>query len=268
MIRRIGVVLLALMFVASFAWADNRPEFDAVGQDATNYFNDFIKEFIVDNATNGFGVLINEKSDFRNLASREFFSVGQNAIGPSPDTCFNALKPYTSYLTKAAKQGVYQWSIVLQMTPESDLNINIRDCVVKDQSHDILTGAQQTGRFTDLTGRTNFVLAANPRITVVAVAGPNATPGWTQQTLVARQMPGLTPLALNRVFFTSKALWEDGVVAAMPEFGADGQFELSAGDRIVVTIEVPPVNTTDIRYAADNVVIKYIGEVDTEVLGN
>jgi hypothetical protein len=278
MIRRIAVILLALAFVTVPAWADNSPEFDAVGNDAGNYFNDFIKVSVVNNVADGYGNLINNSSDWiGKVFPYETYSGG---LAQSPDTCFD---DYDSNLTIASTAGTYHWRIVLQMTPESDLNINIIECVLKDQGKSVWTDAQQTGRYTDPAGLTHFVTYANPKITVKAYPGPQAVDDFPIGGfyLKARSLPGLCPATLDGVRITSKALWEEGLVAALPGFekgydsydggvarsdfgwGWDDGVKLTAGDMIDVTIEVPSSNTTDIRYGPDNVVVKYIGELFT-----
>lgn len=84
----------------------------------------------------------------------------------------------------------------------------------------------------------------------------------------ARQIPGLGLLCLDNALYTSKALWEEGIVMVMPETGVtnscgETMFNLKQGDAIVVSVSVPGNNTCDIYYGPDNVVLKYIGIVGT-----
>ena len=41
--KKVAILLVALMFTVP-AFAGNIPEFDAVGDDSANFFNDFIKD--------------------------------------------------------------------------------------------------------------------------------------------------------------------------------------------------------------------------------
>jgi len=84
----------------------------------------------------------------------------------------------------------------------------------------------------------------------------------------ARTLPGLTPVAMDQQLYTSKALWAEGIVLVMPETGVQNQsgqsmYALKQGDVIQVQIAIPP-QPTDIRYGADNVILKYIGIVGTD----
>jgi len=84
----------------------------------------------------------------------------------------------------------------------------------------------------------------------------------------ARQLPGLALMSLDNALYTSKALWEEGIVMVMPETGVtnsagETMFNLKQGDAIEVTVSVPHNNTCDIYYGEDNVVLKYIGIIGT-----
>jgi hypothetical protein len=177
-------------------------------------------------------------------------------------------------MTDAWNQGVYKWRIVLQMKPESDINVNIYDCVLKHNSFDIWEGADQTGRYRAPWGELVFVPTANPTMTVKAIPGPLATPGFTSPlTLDARTLPGLTLVAMEDQLYTSKAHWEEGIVLALPKTGetnTSGQTEynLKQGDVIEVTVEIPYNNTVDLFYGADNVLLKYIGVIGTWYYGD
>jgi hypothetical protein len=74
---------------------------------------------------------------------------------------------------------------------------------------------------------------------------------------------------LESAFYTSKAIWEEGVVMVMPETGTtnslgDPVFLLKQGDQIRVRIDVPTGHPADIYYGPDNVCLKYIGICGTE----
>ncbi len=253
MFKRLLVVLVAMMFMCGPAFAGDRPEFDAVGDDSGNYFNDAVKALVVANNPWNFS------SDFRDEAFLP-------PVQLTPDICF---PDYLSAYTQWRRPALYTWFIVLQMDPQSDLDINIRDCVVKHNSKTPFgtgpwEGADQTGRFQLNSGENVFVPAANPRMTVTAIPGPFAVFGFNQPFVMTnRTQGGLFELPFEDLLFTSKGLWEEGLVARLPEFLApapDGvEYPLSAGDLLRIDIEIPFINSVDIRYGQDNVVVKYVG---------
>jgi uncharacterized repeat protein (TIGR01451 family) len=243
--------------------AGSRPEFDTVGCDATNYFviGDKIKQLVIDRNVNSYGQKINLWSDFWD----EYFSTTAGEL--YPDKCFPG---YDSALTDPWNQGVYEWNIVLQMKPESDINLNIVDCVMEHNQLDIWNNAEQTGQYRASWGELFFVPAANPMVTAEAIPGPYATPGFEESfTLDGRTHPALNTVPLLNAHYTSKAFWEEGIIIALPETGttnSQGQsvYNLKNGDNIRVTIEIPTSNTVDIHYGPDNVILKYVGIIGTE----
>ena len=276
MIRKIIIFSILIALTATPAIAGNAPEFDAVGDDSANIFNDFIKEMVVGNNYVA-GVYINECSDWDNFHEtvnsvyvwEEFFTTAGMLF---PDPCFNDPQVYRSYssaLTDAYNAAEYRWRIILQMKPESDIDLNIVDCVTKHNEPDWGYSAEQTGRYRADWGQLFFVPSANPSVTVAAIPGPFATPGFEEAFYMdARQIPGLGLLCLDNALYTSKALWEEGIVMVMPETGVtnscgETMFNLKQGDAIEVSVSVPGNNTCDIYYGPDNVVLKYIGIVGT-----
>ncbi|MDY6986526.1 MAG: DUF11 domain-containing protein [Thermodesulfobacteriota bacterium] len=251
--------------ICPFVEVGNRPEFDTVGCDATGYFasQDKIKQQVVENNIDGFGRLINLYSDFAN----ESFVTSAGDLFPDP--CFPG---YMSAMTDFWNEAVYEWEIVLQMKPESDIDLNIVDCVLDHNEPEIWGGADQTGRYRAAWGELIFVQAGNPHVTVEAIPGPFATPGFTVPfNLDARTLPGLRPVPLVDTPYTSKAFWEEGIVMVMPETGETngmGQtvYNLKDGDLIRVTITIPSWNTVDIHYGEESVMLKYIGIIGTEYL--
>lgn len=266
------------MLTASVCTAN--PEFDAVGCDATNVFaaNNQIQfdALIKINGMASIATPLNTVSDFRdyldpNGVPLESFS---NTAGlPTLDLCYapyaNAHN-YQSILTSAWNESTYTWSIVLQMQPESDINVSVYDCVLKNSSPSwlpmqFLDFAEQTGRFTAPDGQLMFVPGANPTMTVVASPGSAATPGFVAPFIMdARTLPGLKCKPMEGALYTSKALWDEDIVCVLPETGehnVKGQptYKLSQGDIITVHVEVPKNNTADIRYGKDNVMLKYVG---------
>jgi hypothetical protein len=211
-ITRMITMLSVAMLLALPAWGGNVPEFDAVGCDAANFFaltNAAQHQQVINNNIGPLGP-INISSDFIN----ERFS--QTAGQLFPDPCFGI----PSALTDAYNEGIYDWNIVLQMKPESDINLNIYDCVLKHNEFNIWTGAEQTGRYRADWGQLFFVPSANPSVTATASPGMYATPGFISPVILdARTLPGLNIVALDDMLYTSKALWEEGLVMVLPETG-------------------------------------------------
>jgi hypothetical protein len=325
--RKAFLVLVAIALLASPAFAGNRPEYDTVACDYTNFFSydfDLTRIFTARTNLDGFGNPINLFSDFSYRAGQtnnqhdpcflpefygecvfdEFF---ENTAGQCyPDPCFgfcfdritepsglvensNGSHGYQSALTDAWNQGEYVWQIVLQMKPESDINLNIQDCVLKhngirpwnpfffQNSEGVLEGgdeAEQTGRYRASWGQLFFVAVANPTITAEAIPGPYATPGFVAPVFLdARNMPGLGLVPLVDALYTSKAVWEDDLVIALPETGTVNQsgqtmYNLKQGDKIKVSVAIPPNNSVDIRYGPDNIILEYIGIVGTEYVSS
>ncbi len=264
MIKKLALLVLFVAFVSAPALAGNIPEFDAVGDDSANFFNDFIKQMVVDNNIDPNGTQINLFSNF----PVEFFNT--SAAGPFVSACFPG---YSDYKAGPWFPNDYFWRIVLQMAPETDLDLNIRDCVLKENQRNIWFYAQQTGRWRQSNGKLVFAKNKNPRISVQAVPGPNQPAGAAPFYMDARKMPGLGLTALLQKLYTSKALWEEGIVMKLPEPGTFNQlgqpvFVLREGDIMDVTIDVPWNNPVDIYYGADNVVIKYVGIIGLSILGN
>ena len=247
---------------------ESRPEFDAVGMDSNNLFNDYFKDMVVENGRDSQGNKINDFSDFLS----EYFA---NTASPeSPDPCFSKpAKEYLSALAGTWTEATYEWQITLQMKPVADIQLNLIGCVLRRSEVDVWKGAEQTGRYKLPwgLGHVFFIPSANPRITVLALPGAFATTGFPDEGfyLNTRVIPGLGVLPLVDGLFTSEAILEEGIVMALPETGytnGNGQtmYELEKGDRIKVVIKVPFNNTADIRYGSDSVVLRYIGVVGTE----
>jgi hypothetical protein len=265
MMKRLLLVLIAVAFMCTPVLAGDRPEFDCVGDDSANYFNDAVKALVV--ANNPW----NLTSDFTDAA---LFAVPERFIPPvqlTADLCFPG---YLSAYTQWHRPARYTYYITLQMDPQTDLDINIRDCVTKHNSTTIFgegpfDGAEQTGRTWDWLGNPIFNPGANPLVTAQAFPGPNAAFGFAAPfDLVNRTQGGLFLLPFRNLLYTSKAVWEEGLVARMPEFmvpnlSGGTEYPLSAGDIIRIDIDMPSTSTTDVRYGSDNVCIKYVGVTGT-----
>jgi hypothetical protein len=277
-----------MAFVAAPALAGNIPEFDVVGLDSANIFNDAVKQLVIDNNLLPNGDRLNDFSDWTggapirpvlpqppnvNKVPTEWFA---STGTPRPDDCFDGLvdcagnaRDYTSYATGAIFPGLYQWLIVLQMAPESDIDLNIRDCVTKQNAFDIWFYAQQTGRWRDANSQLQFRPNLNPLVTVWAIPGPRSSFQFNAPFLMdarAVPTPNLQPVTLDgTVRFTSKALWEEGIVMALPTGGQGAigqqQFLLREGDMMFVQFVIPLNHPADVRYGVDNVSLKYIGVV-------
>jgi len=271
------VVFSAVLFISALSWAGNTPEYDAVGVDTDNFFAaTTIYYQIVSQAKTG----LETDSDFNAGVQNgwygghgmyERFHTNAGQLTSSP--CYG--EGVEVALTDAWNQGTYEWWIVLQEKPETDLNVNIMDCVLKHNEFDIWTAAEQTGRYRAPWGELIFLQASNPQITVEAFPGPYATAGFmAPMTLDARTLPGLTTVPLNGVLYTSKAIFPEGIVAALPATGntnGSGQMEynLKQGDIIHVMVNIPPnANTADVYYGPDSVIVKYVGVVGTDFLAS
>jgi hypothetical protein len=263
-IRKIFPVLLLSVFLASFSWAGNIPEYDAVYSDADNFFAKTNAPYIA---------VTNAMVQWYDLERNSNFAPGNNEFFRTTagqlfdDACWTAFK---SALTPTYTASTYEWQIVLQMQPESDINLNIYDCVLKHNEFDLWTAAEQTGRYRAPWGQLFFLPASNPRVTVQMIGGPFKDPGWNGAPILmdTRTMPGLYNLTVNRLLYTSKAHWEEGIVLVMPQTGARGAsgqlfYDLHQGDKIYVKVEVPNTNSVDLWYGADNVLLKYIGVIGT-----
>jgi len=248
---------------------NTHPEFDLVGTDSHNYFEDYRKKQIVELSTDGEGKRIN---DFSNFPSEHF----QSTSGPLlPDPCFSQANDYLSALAPAWTETSYAWQIVLQMKPAGDIHLDLVGCVLKQGEVDAWKAAEQTGRYRLPWGRGEvfFVWSANPSLTVLALPGPYATAGFPAEGfyLDARRVPGLDLYTLLETPFTSQALMEEGIVIALPKTGATnayGQttYELKQGDRIRVEVGVPGNNLVDIRYGSHNAILRYTGIVGSEYI--
>ena len=266
--KKLMIILVSVMFMSTAAFAATTPEFDAVGDDSGNYFNGAIENSVVAHNEDGFGDLINADSDFTDhfIASGLWGESFSPTIGLYPDPCF---PEYLSVFTARRNCGSYEWRIVLQMKPQTDLDLNIVDCVLDGSGNSIWANAGQTGRYVKANGVKVFVKGANPRITVEAFAGPCASFAGSFY-MDARKMPSLNVGPLVETLYTSKALWEEGLVMVLPKTGKTNRsnqdtYDLHQGDMLKVNVEVPTNNTADIRYGQDNVVVKYVGLIGSEL---
>ncbi len=264
------MIFAAVALLSAPAFAGERPEFDTVGCDASNYFNDQVDQLVIDNNVDG-GLLTNEYSSFFD----EYFT--QTAGQAKPDPCF---PEYMSHLVDAWNSAEFTWQIVLQMKPDTDLDINIRDCVLKMNSRtpfgeNPFEGAMQTGRYMMPWGQVFWLPESNPRITVRALPGEYATSGFPYEgfTLTGRTTPGLADILLQDQLYTSKGIWEESIVVIMPETGVvnpagETEYRLKQGDKINIEVKVPGTNTVDMYYGQDNVAVKYVGITGTEYLSS
>jgi hypothetical protein len=139
---------------------------------------------------------------------------------------------------------------------------------LKHNESDIWTQAQQTGRYL-VWGQPIFDPTANPTITVKAINGPYNS--FTTFFMDGRKLPGLDTVAMKDKLYTSKALFDEGIVLVMPRTGdvnQSGQMmkALKQGDMIKVRIKIPVTNPCDIRYGQGSVILKYIGVVGNYML--
>lgn len=255
------VVLSAFVLISTVAFAGNVPEYDAVGRDSENFFAQTVIYYILVNQVRG-------NLQGASLFPEEGFATNAGQLNPGP--CYG--NPVA--LTDVWNQGTYEWDIVLQMKPESDINLNIYDCVLKHNETNLWRFADQTGRFRLDWGELVFNPAWNPLVSATVSPGPFATGGFNFPfTLDARTLPGLVNVALDEVSYTSKAHWPEGIVIAMPKTGeinesGQDEWNLKQGDIVHVTVEIPDMtNTVDVRYGPNSVILKYIGIIGTEYFG-
>jgi hypothetical protein len=110
MVKKLALLILFVAFISTPALAGNIPEFDAVGNDSANFFNDFIQQMVAANNIDASGVVINDFSDFVS----ESFNTSASAEDPSP--CFPG---YSDHKAGPWFPNYFQWIIVLQMAPET-----------------------------------------------------------------------------------------------------------------------------------------------------
>ena len=250
------------------SFREARPEFDAVGNDSDMLFKDYCKDMIIVKGLDRFGRAVNNFSDF----SSEGFT--NTAAGLTPDPCFSSTgNVYLSALAGAWTQAEFQWKIVLQMKPASDMSLHIVGCVLSAGESDVWKHARQTGLYSaPWAPRTPiFVPQANPRIRIRALPGPFAMTGFPQEGfyLDARKAPGLETSPLLAGALTLQSMVEGTIILALPKTGytsALGQtmYEMNRGDVLEIIIETPYNNTADVRFGRDNVFLKYLGLVGTE----
>jgi hypothetical protein len=266
---KLTIVLVAVIALAAPAWAGFVPEFDAVGDDSSNPFAFFniIQYGQVDANDDG----LNENSDFRNRSLGPFFLAeifDTNAGNLFDDPCFGEFG-VESALTVSWNRSYYEWIIVLQLKPSSDINLNIYDCVKEFNSEtgdfqERWTRFAQTGRYQLPWNQIVFDDNMNPEVAVKAWPGEFAEAGFTNSFVMdARTLPGLALVPMENQLYTSKALWSEGIVLARPETGVAGsdgqtQYTLKQGDLIQVKIESNQL-PVDLYYGPDNVILKYIG---------
>jgi hypothetical protein len=299
-VKKILMMIVALAFLAAPAFAGDQPEYDAVGCDSENIFMGAAQLIVCMGNTVGAapGTRINEYSNFKTgCCLNPYFWPGlgwtcdplynpdpqpceafaSDGEDPAKDICFgecddatNASGKYESRLGTAFNGHWWKYRIVLQKKPQTDLDINIYDCVVKPNSFTMFgdefnEGAEQTGRYGGFSNPGSFWLAlANPTISVKAIIV-----GGTDFMMEGRTQPVLAPVCLDGALYTSKGPWDESIVVKMPLTGdvnACGETEtrLSSGDVIEVTLATTEDSTADIRYGEDNVMIKYIAIHGTE----
>jgi hypothetical protein len=267
---KLTIVMVAVLALTVPAWAGFVPEFDAVGNDSRNpfAFNNAIQYGQVDAMDGG----LNENSNFIG-AQLGFFELGEsfdtNAADLFADPCFGRFG-VQSALTVSWNRSFYEWIIVLQLKPSSDINLNIYDCVKEFNSENDenpmvrWTRYAQTGRYQLPWNQIVFDDNMNPEVSVKAWPGDLAETGFNNSfTMDARTLPGLALVPMENQLYTSKALWSEGIVLARPETGVAGsdgqtQYTLKQGDLIQVRINTNQL-PVDLYYGPDNVILKYIG---------
>ena len=176
-------------------------------------------------------------------------------------------------LTPTWTEAEYEWEIVLQMKPATDLVLKLHGCVFKTGDNDVWRSGYQTGFYTVPWNPNQpiFVSTVNPRLTVRALPGPKAKEGFPTEGFIldTRRHSGLQVAPLVDSLVTVQTFGVESIVIAMPVEGginASGQtmYSLSPGDRIKVTIGIPDNTTADVRFGESGAVLNYIGMKGTE----
>jgi hypothetical protein len=302
-LRKIVFVIAAMALICTPAFAGDQPEYDAVGCDSENIFMGAAQLIVCQGNAKG-GQLINEYSNFKTgCCLNPIFYAGlgwtcdplynpdpqacetytSDAEDPFKDVCFgecddettDPADEYYSQLGTAFNSHFWKYRIVLQKKPQTDLDINIYDCVVKPNEFTMFgdgsfEGAEQTGRYGGFGSPGTFWLPlGNPTITAIAILEG----GGGSFRLEGRYQPGLGPVCLENVLYTSKGPWDESIVVKMPLTGdlnacGDTETRLGSGDAIEVTLATTEDSTADVRYGEDNVMIKYIAIHGTERLSD
>ena len=247
-----------------------RPEYDAVGDDSGNFFQDQMTGMINNFSRDSQNNRINLDSDF---SPQESFST--DAGGLFTDPCYGGGSGGTqAALTPAFQNASYTWEVVLQMQPGADIFLQANACVLEPSQEDILTDGRQTGLYRTPWNPNDqvFLKGANPRITVRALPGPNAPQGFPSNgfLLDARKLPGMEMVSISDSPLTLQAFLTQGILMANPKQGASNSagetmYDLSQGDRIKVTISIPANNTADVWLGPESILIRYLGIVGTEI---
>ncbi len=259
-----------VLSVYAAATSGDTPEYDTVGYDDTNYFSQSIVYYQIVTQNKQ---ALEADSDFNQSVQNNWYGIRNmyerfhtNAGQLRPDPCYNIPAAFTD----PWNQGTYEWWIVLQMKPESDINLQIMDCVLMHDGTSLYEDADQTGRYRMPWGELMFNAAWNPLVYAEAFPGPYATAGFAlPTTLDARVLPGLVTVPLDGVTYTARAHWPEEIVIAAPKTGninGSGQIEynLKQGDIIHVTVEIPSsANTVGLWYGPDSVILQYIGTINT-----
>lgn len=281
MLKKTLLIVVAVAFMCVPALAGERPEFDAVGCDSDLFFATVSTDLVL--ANNPWNNCVD--SDFTELPACindpvepcEPYEFWDGPGGLRDDICFPG---YQSRLVPTGFSGgkKYEYKIVLQMMPDTDLDINIIDCVVKKNTKVVFgaesgQGAHQTGRFFYEGFIPAFEATLNPRIKAKAIAGPNSAGYWDWFYLTARKHPGLYKMPLDGyyTFFTSKGIWDESIVVRLPTPYKrvpyhPGMYEsvLQQGDMVKIELLMPQATPVDIRYGQYSVFLKYVGIDGTE----
>nr|WP_320014144.1 hypothetical protein [uncultured Desulfobacter sp.] len=279
MMKKALLVMVTMAFLSTSAFAGYRPEFDLVGDDGDSMFNCLpeleVLTYNAINADSDFTSIMDIYKDIDPLGEVRIKEVAKEKFTPpaelSPDLCFPG---YYSALTTPGKAATYVYRIVLQMDPVSDLDIEIQDCVSKNNSEQIFgddpgEGAFQTGRAVNFLYDNFFFPGRNPRVSVKAIPGEFASSQFSQPFYFMHKTQGnFCEFPFVGLLYTSKGIWKESLLGRMPQWQGQGacgtvEYPLSAGDIIEVTIDVPNINVTDVRYGEKSVGIKYVGEHGT-----
>ena len=266
-------ILLHSLYMVALG-ASNSPEFDTVGCDAYNDHVDSRKAAIITNSVDTSGTLVNFHSYWSINGEQnygEYFYTNMGLLFPGP-CCTNAeCGDIQGLLDAWHDDGLFEWRIILQKMPTTDIELEIVNCVLKHNTFDIWTGAAQSGWYPESPSEVVFKPEHNPRITVKAMPGPLASDGFKNAgsfIMDARTMPGLGSIPLEDQVVSSMGFWGTHVLMALPQAGklnTSGQLmhTLRQGDQIKITM-APNIMLVDLFYGPHSAILNYVGAVGSE----
>ncbi len=274
--------MVAMLVVAVAAFAGQEPYVAVVGDDTsipTFYISPKHFQFTHPNTHPAY-----EKEHFK--ASQPVLQDEKCVLDP------NAYETNPNARVREGNAGYWEWHIVLPKKPQGNLNVVIQCGILKPQEMDVLECAGETGerqgpgrcnRRFDEPGHNPVHSSALPRLTVKASPGPFSSPGFKKPfNLTAYRNPSnyhfreqhngrLKNSSSMQVLngssgarFVLKACMDKTIFVKIPVTGqlnALGQveYDLEAGDRVWVRMDIPRGHTMDVYCHAQSVRIQGLG---------